>query len=46
MERGLRTQAPFGHDYEGISWSLIADVIFSDMAPFVEQVSAILAEME
>ena len=34
------------HDYEGISWSLIADVIFSDMAPFVEQVSAILAEME
>ena len=34
------------HDYEGINWSLIADVIFSDMAPFVEQVSAILAKME
>ena len=34
------------HDYDGINWSLIADVIFSDMAPFVEQVSAILAEME
>lgn len=34
------------HDYEGINWSLIADVIFSDIAPFVEQVSAILAEME
>ena len=30
------------HDYEGINWSLIADVIFCDMAPFVEQISEIL----
>ena len=34
------------HDYEGINWSLIADVIFCDMAPFVEQVNSILDEME
>lgn len=27
------------HDYDGINWSLIADVIFDDMNPFVEQVS-------
>ncbi len=32
------------HDYDGINWSLIADVIFDDMAPFVEQVKGILAE--
>ena len=31
------------HDYDGINWSLIADVIFDDMAPFVEQVKGILA---
>ena len=34
------------HDYEGINWSLIADVIFSDMEPFVNQVCAILEEMD
>lgn len=28
------------HDYDGINWSLIADVIFDDMDPFVEQVKA------
>ena len=32
------------HDYDGINWSLIADLIFDDMAPFVEQVKGILAE--
>ena len=32
------------HDYEGINWSLIADVIFSDMDSFIEQVEAILSE--
>ena len=32
------------HGYDGINWSLIADVIFDDMAPFVEQVKGILAE--
>lgn len=32
------------HDYDGINWSLIADVIFDDMNPFVEQVKSILSE--
>ena len=32
------------HDYDGINWTLIADVIFDDMAPFVEQVKSILQE--
>ena len=30
------------HDYYGIHWSLIADVIFDDMEPFVMQVRDIL----
>ena len=30
------------HDYDGINWSLIADVIFDDMEPFVMQVRDIL----
>ena len=34
------------HDYEGINWSIVADVIFSDMSLFVEQISAILRELE
>lgn len=32
------------HDYDGINWSLIADVIFDDMEPFVKQVESILSE--
>lgn len=32
------------HDYDGINWTLIADVIFDDVAPFVEQVKRILQE--
>ena len=32
------------HDYDGINWSLIADVIFDDLAPFAEQVKNILSE--
>ena len=30
------------HDNDGINWSLIADVIFDDMGPFVMQVRDIL----
>ena len=30
------------HDYDGINWSLIADVIFDDMEQFVMQVRDIL----
>ena len=32
------------HDYDGINWTLIADVVFDDMGPFVEQIKDILAE--
>lgn len=32
------------HDYDGINWTLIAEVIFDDMQPFVEQVEKILTE--
>jgi len=32
------------HDYDGINWSLIAEVIFSDMEPFVRQVQGIIDE--
>ena len=32
------------HDYDGINWTLIADVIFSDMASFVKQVEMILSD--
>ena len=30
------------HDYEGINWSVIAEVIFTDMEPFVDQVRLIV----
>ena len=32
------------HDYEGINWSLIADVIFDDMEAFVIQVRSIVQD--
>ena len=31
------------HDYDGINWSLIADVIFDDMDPFIGQIKRILS---
>lgn len=34
------------HDYEGINWSLIADVIFEDMPVFIRQVQDILTEKD
>lgn len=40
MVSGLRHRLV--HDYEGINWSLIAEVIFHDLAPFVQQVRQIL----
>ena len=33
------------HDYDGINWSIIADVIFSDMTSFVKEIKDILLEM-
>ena len=32
------------HDYDGINWSIIAEVIFQDMEPFVSQVKEILRQ--
>ena len=34
------------HDYDGINWSLIAEVIFRDMAPFVQQVDQLLSTLD
>ncbi|MDO5346893.1 MAG: DUF86 domain-containing protein [Lachnospiraceae bacterium] len=33
------------HDYDGINWSIIVDVVFEDMEPFAEAVSKIVDEM-
>ncbi len=33
------------HDYDGINWSIIVEVLFEDMEPFVTAVNAILAGM-
>ena len=33
------------HDYEGINWTMIVEVIFEDMIPFVEAVEKILDEI-
>lgn len=33
------------HDYEGINWSLIADVVFDDMPNFIRQIQGIIDEM-
>ena len=33
------------HDYDGINWTIIVEVLFQDMDPFVEDVRKILAEM-
>ena len=34
------------HDYDGINWSIIVEVLFQDMDPFVEGVKEILSAME
>lgn len=33
------------HDYDGINWSIIVEVVFEDMEPFVEEVRKILFEI-
>lgn len=40
MVAGLRHRLV--HDYDGINWSIIVEVIFEDMEPFVESLQAIL----
>lgn len=33
------------HDYDGINWTIIVDVIFNEMEPFINAVKRILTEM-
>lgn len=43
MVAGLRHRLV--HDYDGINWSIIVEVVFEDMEPFIEGVRSILAGM-
>ena len=43
MVAGLRHRLV--HDYDGINWTIIVDVLFTDMAPFIQSVENILAGM-
>lgn len=43
MVAGLRHRLV--HDYDGINWSIIVEVVFEDMEPFVEAVYKILDEI-
>lgn len=43
MISGLRHRLV--HDYDGINWTIIVEVIFQDMEPFVRDVKQILDEM-
>ena len=43
MVAGLRHRLV--HDYDGINWSIIVEVVFEDMEPFVQTVNKILEEM-
>lgn len=44
MVSGLRHRLV--HDYDGINWSIIAEVIFEDMPQFAFSVAEVLAELE
>ena len=44
MVSGLRHRLV--HDYEGINWSIISEVIFEDMPQFMVNVSRVAAKME
>ena len=43
MISGLRHRLV--HDYDGINWTIIVEVIFEDMDPFVNTIKQILSEM-
>ena len=43
MVAGLRHRLV--HDYDGINWTIIVEVLFTDMAPFIQSVQDILAGM-
>lgn len=34
------------HDYDGINWSIVNDIVFRDMEPFVAMVVDILADID
>lgn len=34
------------HDYDGINWNIIVEVIFTDLDPFVDDIRTILESME
>jgi uncharacterized protein with HEPN domain len=42
MVSGLRHRLV--HDYDGTNWSIIVEVVFEDMEPFVEAIKRILIE--
>lgn len=44
MVAGLRHRLV--HDYEGINWTIIVEVVFEDMDPFVLEIKKILEEIE
>ena len=43
MVAGLRHRLV--HDYDGINWSIIADVVFEEMQPFVNELKMIEKEL-
>lgn len=43
MVAGLRHRLV--HNYDGINWTIIVEVIFEDMEPFVQDIQKILQEM-
>lgn len=43
MVAGLRHRLV--HDYDGINWTIIVEVVFTDMEPFVDAVRGILVGM-
>lgn len=43
MVAGLRHRLV--HDYDGINWSIIVEVVFEDMEPFVQDLRNILDDM-
>lgn len=43
MVAGLRHRLI--HDYDGINWSIIVEVVFRDMDPFINAVKRLLDEM-
>ena len=44
MVAGLRHRLV--HDYDGINWSIIVDIVFNEMEPFVDSVRKILDDMQ